>query len=216
MKKYTLQIVLTSEMLGTNPADPELFQKFIASRREEGDPAVEKNDIPLKEEIERSMTVFREIDNKFCIPAYMIKGFFKAAASAINAIPDGEDDDAFDVEIPKAFKKKINELIFVNSTDAKARDLLVLKKADGTPLAAKDLQICTRPLRAQTAQGERVALSSSYTAPIGTIIEAEITLLTSSLENLVRNLLDYGQFSGLGQWRNAGKGQFTYELKPVK
>ena len=215
MKKFNVTLRLTSEMLGTNPADQKIFEKFIASKREDGDAAVEKENIPLREEIEQSMTVFREMDGKFCIPAYMIKGFLKAAASAINAIDDKEDNNPFDVEIPKAFKKKINELIFVFSKEEN-NELIVLKKADGTPLTADDLQVCTRPLRAQTAQGERTALSSSRTAPIGTKIEFEAHLLNSELEDLLRTLLDYGQYSGLGQWRNAGKGRFTYELTPIK
>ena len=30
-------------------------------------------------------------------------------------------------------------------------------------------------------------------------------------EALVREWLDYGAYSGIGQWRNSGKGRFTWE-----
>ena len=34
------------------------------------------------------------------------------------------------------------------------------------------------------------------------------------LQKLVLEWLDYGKLRGLGQWRNSGKGRFTYELLP--
>lgn len=37
-------------------------------------------------------------------------------------------------------------------------------------------------------------------------------MLDEGLEKYVREWLDYGVFSGIGQWRNSGKGRFTYEI----
>ena len=70
---------------------------------------------------------------------------------------------------------------------------------------------CQRPLRAQTPQGERVALASSETVQETSVLEFEIRLLDEGLEGLVREWLDYGQYRGLGQWRNSGKGRFLWE-----
>jgi hypothetical protein len=69
---------------------------------------------------------------------------------------------------------------------------------------------CSRPLRADTMRGERVALAHSETCPVGTICEFEVVCLLPALEPLVVLCLDYGKLSGLGQWRNSGKGRFNW------
>ena len=74
-----------------------------------------------------------------------------------------------------------------------------------------EIGICQRPLRAQTAQGERIAISSSETLPENTQLVMEIRMLTDDIENAVIEWLDYGELRGLGQWRNSGKGRFEYE-----
>ena len=70
---------------------------------------------------------------------------------------------------------------------------------------------CERPLRAMTMQGERVALANSDTVPAGTSFECDIMLLDDKQWDMVEEWLNYGQFNGLGQWRNSGKGAFTWE-----
>ena len=76
----------------------------------------------------------------------------------------------------------------------------------------EDITICQRPLRAQTAQGERVALASSEEAPAGTQIEFEILMLNEDLEPAVLEWLEYGQLNGIGQWHNSGKGRFATQI----
>ena len=71
--------------------------------------------------------------------------------------------------------------------------------------------ICTRPLRAMTMQGERVSLASSETIPEGRSFECEIVTLAPALLPLIVDALDYGQHKGLLQWRNSGKGRFTWK-----
>jgi hypothetical protein len=71
---------------------------------------------------------------------------------------------------------------------------------------------CERPLRAQTAQGERVALASSETVPAGCTLEFTVIALREDLLDYVEEWLDYGGLRGFGQWRNSGKGCFTWEL----
>lgn len=47
--------------------------------------------------------------------------------------------------------------------------------------------------------------------PAGATVEFDIVLLSEEHENAVLEWLDYGKYSGIGQWRNSGKGRFTYE-----
>ena len=70
---------------------------------------------------------------------------------------------------------------------------------------------CQRPLRGQTAQGERIALANSETIPAGSSIIITVTCLDPVHEAAVTEWLNYGEFRGIGQWRNSGKGRFTWE-----
>jgi hypothetical protein len=36
--------------------------------------------------------------------------------------------------------------------------------------------------------------------------------MTDAIYDLVIECLDYGKRRGIGQWRNSGKGRFTYEV----
>ena len=68
-----------------------------------------------------------------------------------------------------------------------------------------------RPLRGQTAQGERISLANSEMIPAGATVEFTVEVLLDDLMDTVREWLDYGKYNGLCQWRNAGYGSFTWE-----
>ena len=76
---------------------------------------------------------------------------------------------------------------------------------------AGDIGDLQRPLRAQTAQGERIALAHSETVPAGSFIECTIKT-PDQYEPVVMEWLEYGQLKGMGQWRNASWGRFNYEV----
>lgn len=98
-----------------------------------------------------------------------------------------------------AYKKIIDGLIFVGPRQI--------------PLTLSgEMTECQRPMRAQTAQGERVSLANSEQIPAGSTCEFEITCMDDAHEKAVIEWLDYGKLRGLGQWRNSGKGRFTYEI----
>ena len=68
-------------------------------------------------------------------------------------------------------------------------------------------------MRAPTPQGERVALVNSEEIPAGSSIELDIVMLDEKAhKDIVLEWLDYGRLRGIGQWRNSGKGRFTYEV----
>jgi len=74
-----------------------------------------------------------------------------------------------------------------------------------------------RSLRAMTAQGPRVTLAKSEVVPSGAKIEFTLKVMKDSPidEEVLHNLFSYGSMKGLGQWRNAGYGQFSYELEKL-
>jgi hypothetical protein len=99
-----------------------------------------------------------------------------------------------------AYKKVVDGLIFVLP-----RKIPVILPDGG------DIGLCQRPLRANTAQGEKIALAISETLPAGTQIEFTVQCLSDEHEAAVREWLDYGALRGIGQWRNSGKGRFDWE-----
>lgn len=198
MTSMKVRLTFTEELLGTASADPALHETFIASKAPDAPSMAEEVEaIGVEEVVEKSKTIFPkdEAGNPF-IWDYQIKGFFKNAAGAFGYIKEKK---------LTAYKKKIDNLIFVDER------VINLQMPEGSTIGN-----CQRPLRAQTAQGERVALANSETVPKGTVIEFTVTCLEKSLMKHVRDWLDYGRLNGIGQWHNSGKGRFVWEEVPIE
>lgn len=190
-----VRITFTEELLGTASGNPELHRDFIASKAPNPEAADEEvNAVDIDGMVEKSMTVFpRNSEGNPILFDYQIKGFFKDACGVLRRVPNTKSSKI------KAYKKEIDGLLFVFPR------MIPLNMP--APMGE-----CQRPLRTATAQGERVALSHSEAAPSGTVIEIEIQCLTKDIQDLVVECLDYGRLRGIGQWRNSGKGRFTYEV----
>ena len=193
MKEMKVRLTFTEELLGTASADPEIHRRFIASNAPDAPTREEEvAAIGVDEAVERAMTVFpRTDDGRPMLYDYQIKGFFKNAAKAYNYI---------DKKTLPAYKTKIDNLVFVRERK------IPLEFPEG-----KGLGDCQRPLRAQTAQGERVALANSESAPAGTEIEFTIMVMDDALMKNVVDWLNYGELNGIGQWHNSGKGRFKWK-----
>lgn len=206
MKRLKFKFTFAEECLGTASGNPALYEEYIISKREPTSTGTKQEESaslpPVEEEIEKSMTVFsRNADGKPILWDYQIKGFFKDACSSLSRVKGYEKtgDEGTISSKTAAFKKVIDGTIFVFPRQ------IELQLPQGG-----EIGVCQRPLRAQTAQGERIALSISETVPVGTWFECEIALLDPKTEPLVMELLEYGALRGLGQWRNSGKGRFTF------
>lgn len=192
-----IKLTLIEEMLGTKPSNKDIFADYVSSHAPNED--LRKQELETAEHREEAgTTVFHRLGGKSeagpIIWDYQIKGFFKDACGALR---DADDTRSKDL---KAYRKKIDGIIFVAP-----RVIVLNMPADGV------IGLCERPLRASTAMGDRVALARSETVPAGTELEFEITILNSGLEKTVREWLDYGKLRGIGQWRNSGKGRFTWQ-----
>ena len=194
MLTMSVKVTFAEELLGTASGNPALFREFIAGKRPEGVDEAEVEALPdVDEEVQKSSTYFaRDEHGVPCLWDYQIKGFFKDACGMLRRADSGESKKL------KAYKKQIDGLVFVTPRQIP----LVLPKGSETGM-------CTRPLRAQTAQGERVALAHSETVPAGTTCEFTVKLLDAKLASAVFEWFEYGELRGLGQWRNSGKGRFT-------
>lgn len=197
-----VRLTFVEGVLGTASANPEVHAEYIASKSADAGKAKEELEALHADELmEKSITVFpRSEGGAPILWDYQVKGFLK---ETVGILLDFQEPD---LKVGKAklsrwtFKKVVDNAVFVTPREIP----LVLP-----PKTA--VRHCTRPLRAETMKGERVALATSEEVPRGTVIEFEITTLAPALDDLLRKCLDYGARKGIGQWRNSGKGRFTWE-----
>lgn len=191
----TVKLTFLEGILGTNPANEEIFRDFIGSKAP--DAATIEDEVAAlgaEEVSENKATIFpRMEDGRPYLYDYQIKGFFKDTCGGLRRVKGSVSSGI------KAYKKEIDKLIFPQPRCI---------PFDG----ADEIRWCQRPLRAQTMQGERVSLAMSEEIPAGASITFDILCLSPTMKDAVLEWLDYGKLSGIGQWRNSGKGRFTYEV----
>lgn len=188
---YKLKIILLTPLLGAQ-STREVATEFIAKK---AGIEIQQDELEmLPEALERGTTVFhRDAAGIPCLRNYQILGFLKASAQVQNGRVTGE---------VKNLRSKVGNQVFVSPI------VLPIKNVG-------EIDYLERPLRAETAQGPRIALARSEQIPEGAIIECGLEVMDGGgiTEEVLRELLDYGYFRGLGQWRNSGAyGTFRYEL----
>lgn len=195
--KYAVNLTLTTDILGTVPLNKQIYTDFIASKDGAPPNAAEEADTIALED--KGKTGFHRLpDGRPFIYDYVIKGFMKDACGMLARVEDSQSKKV------KAYKKIIDGLVFVYPREI--------------PFAlAGGIGELQRPLRAQTPQGERVALAYSETVPAGSVLSFEIIALDDKATplELLNEWWDYGCLRGLGQWRNASYGRFTAQCTPV-
>lgn len=198
MKTLKVRLTFEEAVLGTSPANGDIYRDFIGSKAPDASTVEDEvASLGVEAVAEKGMTIFPKLeDGTPFFYDYQLKGMFKGACKFLRGAPDSESAKI------KAFKKAVDGQIFVSP-----RKILALSP-DGKPL---EIGKCERPLRADTPQGERVSLACSEEIPAGAFIEFEILMLNEKAhEKAVREWLNYGKLSGLGQWRNSGKGRFAW------
>lgn len=202
-----VRITFIEGVLGTASNDPEIYTRFIGSKAPDALSVDEEvAAIGASDVVDRGTTVFpRMEDGTPFLYDYQIKGFFKDTCGALSKLTGKDPETGKKLKAVNesskmtAFKKIIDGLIFVQPRR-------IPFAYDG------DITICQRPLRAQTMQGERVALSSSEEIHDGAQLEFKIVCMNPEHIAAVIEWLDYGFYRGIGQWRNSGKGRFVYEI----
>lgn len=196
-----VRLTFTDEILGTLPGDSEVYKNYLIEKARKHNRVIsqEREDEELAaldpgEEYEKGVTIFAKEDGNPFAWDYMIKGFFKNACKAMR-----ENSDAKSAKLT-SYKTKIDNCVMITPVK-------ILYQG----VTADDLSICERPLRAQTPQGERIALAASEQLPSGAYLEFEIHDLSGKMMSYIPEWLDYGRWNGLGQWHNSGKGRFTWE-----
>lgn len=194
---YTVTITFTEPVLGTAPMDKEVYSTYIADNR----PANGMGEFPNDEvdtiNEDKGKTGFhRNAAGHPILYDYVIKGFFKDTCGMLSRV-DGTNSKKL-----KAYKKIIDGLVFIFPRQI--------------PITVNgEIGTLERPLRAQTAQGERVALACSEMIPAGSSLSFALDVLDDKVvtPELLQEWFDYGKYRGLGQWRNASYGRFTAMIR---
>lgn len=197
-EKRNYKIRLITEMLGTVAKDPEIYKTYIESKKPDG---VEEDEYLTVEKIEeKGWTGFHADENGLFIYDYMIRGMLKNAGEVLqNGIEVTKEKKGVKVKDKmKGIRGKIDKFVFVNP-----RRIYLGKQApDG---------YIERPLRGRTPQGSIVALARSDYINAGLELEFTIELIPNKEISweIIDLLLEYGQYSGLGQFRNGSYGRFV-------
>ena len=208
MRHIKIRARLTEGMLGTSPANEDIYRDFIGSKAPDA-ATVDDEVAALGADavVEKGMTIFlRTEDGTPHLYDYQLKGFFKDACSMLSRLTGKDENGKKKPAVNesgkiKAYKKVIDGMIFVTPR------VIPIRMPEGG-----EVTLCQRPLRAQTAQGERMALAISEEVPAGSELTFGVTCLDDAHVAAVLEWLDYGALRGLGQWRNSGKGRFEYEI----
>jgi len=198
-KLIKVRVTFQEETLATCPGNTKVATDFIhsmapdAMSREEEIAAHGADEV-----ISKSKTIFPKENGKPFIWNYQWKGFMKDACGMLRRVPGMKSEKL------KAYQKVIDGTLFVYPRK------IFLELPEGKKIQ-EVLGECERPLRAQTQQGERVTLAISETAPLGTKMTFDIKLMNGKLQGELEEWLNYGIDRGFSQWRNSGKGIFTWE-----
>lgn len=201
IEKRKYRLTGLTRLLAAQAANPDVRSEYIASKApdaKKGDDETEH--LPPESMESKGLTVFLRHVGILSLSDYVIKGFLKEALGAIKS----------QVGIANVATKIDNYVMIEPAYLHIRRNMAGLKAPD---------DILERPLRAMTMQGPRVSLTASEMVEAGWDLEFEISLLenpgtTKSKPlsfDVIEQALEYGAFKGLGQWRNAQNGRFTFE-----
>ena len=197
IQEYKIRLTFTEPLLGSAPLNKDVYNDYIRSKEPTGDLEDTQDEIETIGKDDKGKTGFHRLPcGTPIIYDYVVRGFFKDACGMLGRMAGSESKKL------RAYKKVIDGLVFVEP-----RQIPIKASGEMTELQ--------RPLRAQTMQGERITLACSEMLPAQSEIEFTVCILGGDNvpETLLREWLDYGQYRGFGQWRNASFGRYTYELE---
>jgi len=207
-------ITFTAPVLGTKAADPETFNEYIAGKcpdaalqKQEAAHSAKRDAEESSEELKEAPrpTVFhRNAAGQPIIYDYQLKGYLKSAGE-VKRVCAAKRANAPAGKRPQTpwsgITGKVDDFVMVGP-----REIPLVMPAGAA------ITICERPIKVMTPKGPRVAVVRSEEVPAGTALECSVEVYPDGpvTEAMVREMLDRGTWTGMGQWRNSGKGRFTW------
>jgi len=188
---YHVKVTFVTPVLGTQP-QCDVASEFIASKFEDNAGSLPDDEAEtLPEKLEKGTTAFHKLNGLPIMYDYQVKGFLKEVGRIFNGLHG-----------VKALRSKIDNMVFVTPRR------IALNLPEGGCI-----EFLERPLRAETAQGPRISLARSEMLPEGTWFEFDLSVFDGPItDDILRDILDYGQYKGFLQWRNGGYGRFEFVI----
>lgn len=197
--EYKINITFTEPLLGSAPGSADVYNDYIRSKEPTGDPGETADEMQTLPDGEKGITVFHRLEcGTPILYDYVVMGFMKDACGMLSRAKDTRSSKV------KAYKKVIDGLVFVEPRQIPIQ-------------VVGEITLLSRPLRAETMQGPRVALACSEMIPAGSSMQFTVQVFGDTVdEALLKEWFeDYGRFRGLGQWRNGSYGRIAATVEPV-
>jgi len=196
-QEYRWVVTMTEPILGSQPGDKTLAQAYIEGKIIEMTGEERPSDEVLPD-LDKGTTGFYRMakdDDRPCLMDYQVKAFLKETGGAFNGHRG-----------VKNLRLKVDNFVMVRPRKV----LLHIPEGGG-------ITYLERPLRGMGPLGPRTALARSEMLPEGTGFEVVLHVFEKGGidEPMLRDLMEYGEYKGLGQWRNGGWGRFTSVLEKV-
>lgn len=193
-------------VLGSNPGSNQVATDYVSKLAPDAKSRKEEVELYGEEDVEDTLTTkfYQEEINghkHYYLLTYQVEGFLKAAAEALKRAG---------LTNIVAFKKTLNQTVFVSGKDSVSP---IERKIEIHRPAKTGIRTNQRSLKASTPKGDRTALASSEEIAKGATFEIWVFILDKRVANFVLSLMEYGELSGIGQWRNAGYGRFRTEIE---
>lgn len=207
---HSYELTGTTRIFGALAFNPNVYSDYIGSKAPNPAKGLqEASMLPTEEQVKkddneevetRGYTVFLREDGKLCLSSHVIMGFLKESLSTLKT--------QFGIVNPTS---KIDNLVFIDPA-------YLIFTRNGQPITQKDYDF-ERPMRVMTMQGPRVSVAKSEVLDPEWTIQFQLTLLDNAETKkskalsweLIEGAFDYGALKGLGQWRNAQNGRFTWK-----
>ena len=191
-----------------HPIPPKRLAEELELMRRNGFANLDEDEGDEGEDKPPKVTVFARDESGLFLWDYEIKGMLKEAAN--------DRKEEFGIAL---MRDKVEKAVYVYP-----RRVYLLR--DGEPVREPD-DILVRPLRGMTAQGPRISVVASELVREGVTLRFQVHVLANGRAeageesggrrrravpeirpDTVAMLLAYGQYKGLGQWRNGSWGRF--------
>jgi len=189
-ESYKVEIELLSPMLGTTPKNPEIYKNFIESKKPVTTTESESDHIEIAEG--KGWLGFQKDEQGLFLYDYMIKGFLKSAANVIR-----ENQDL------TAVRKHVVDFINVEP-----------RRIYFTPTIMEPQDVIEQAITGWTPSGKITALQRCDVINEGAKFTCTLKVLKNKVvdENILKDLLSYGEWQGLLKFRQGGFGKFKYTL----
>ena len=187
---YKVEVELTSPMLGTTPKNPEIYKNFIESKKPATTTESESDLIEIAEG--KGWTGFQKDDTGLFLYDYMMKGFLKGAANAVR-----------ENQSLNAVRKHVVDFINIEP-----------RRIYFTPNITEPHGTIEQAITGWTPTGKITALQRCDVINEGAKFTCTLKVLKNKVvdENILKDLLSYGEWQGLLKFRQGGFGKFKYTL----